>query len=377
MKRFVFILVFGSTLWAGIDWFGYYEGEIDWGKFPEQTFFFEYNKLRLDLDACPVEQIRISADVICKQFLGQTELNFLDYVDSQYRPDNIPVLPYCFSDTLYVDNLFLQLHHRLFDLTLGKQQISPGVGYAWNPSDIFNQKDLMDPTYEQTGVSAIRLSIPLAGRVSLQGILQPGHNWDETVQYYLFKSGLGRFDFSLVYGRSLYRETGLTGVLIWKRDLYGLNMAGELQGLGIHSEITMHRLDYQMNDLKYEYVLGTDYTFKNSLYLLVEYYHSDLGVTVAQTTLDDYLIYFAGERKSINRNYLFGLVLYPVTDLLDAGFFSIANCDDRSLVFIPQFTYRIFQNVEVIFMGTIFVGERGDEFGYQKLGARLRLRAYF
>ncbi|MCG2716555.1 MAG: hypothetical protein L6422_09830, partial [Candidatus Marinimicrobia bacterium] len=108
---------------------------------------------------------------------------FMDFINQKYWPvfptedgmglDTLSNMPYCFSDTLFIDNMFLEFHHKLFDLTLGKQQIAPGVGYAWNPTDIFNLKDLMDPTYENTGISAIKLSIPLAGRITLSGILQP------------------------------------------------------------------------------------------------------------------------------------------------------------------------------------------------------------
>ena len=31
---------------------------------------------------------------------------------------------------------------------MGKQQISLGTGYVWNPTDVFNIKELFDPTYE-------------------------------------------------------------------------------------------------------------------------------------------------------------------------------------------------------------------------------------
>jgi len=310
----------------------------------------------------------------------------MDFNDQKYWPE-IPLpdgsgsitlteFPYQLQDTLYIDNMFLEFHHKLFDLTLGKQQIAPGVGYAWNPTDIFNLQDLMDPTYENEGISAVTLSIPLSYRTTLSGILQPKNSWNETVQYYQLKSGIGQFDLSALYSRSQLSQTGLFGASVQTHDLYGFNLEGEMFGLGIRSEVATHRLDYSDN-LKYEYIIGADYTFKNSLYLLTEFYHSDLGAKTDQTAFDDYLVYFAGERKSLNQNYLFALAMYPLGDLLDISAFGIINLDDKSAVIAPQLMYRIFQDVELSIMGSWFVGDNTDEYGYQEHGARVRLRAYF
>ncbi|HCK98548.1 MAG TPA: hypothetical protein DHW42_00375 [Candidatus Marinimicrobia bacterium] len=386
MKRLLFLLIISASLLAGPDWFGYYEGEGDYGKLPGKSMYFGYNKLRLDMDTSPSDNIRISADLIYKEYNGQTNLNFLDFLDPGFRPvvpnsdmsgwDTLSYIPYALTDSLFIDNMFMEFHHKLFDLTLGKQQISPGVGYAWNPTDIFNLKDLMDPTYENTGISAIKLSIPLGYRTTLSGILQLQNSRDETVQYYQLKSGIGQFDLSAVYSRSQLTQTGLFATTVQTHDLYGMNLEGELFGIGVHTETAVHRLDYSDN-LKYETVVGINYTFENSLYLLTEYYHSDLGAKANQTAFDDYLIYFAGERKSLNQNYLFALAMYPMGDLLDVSIFGIANLDDKSAVIAPQLIYRIFQDVELSVMGNLFIGKDTDEFGYQEFGGRVRLRAYF
>ncbi len=387
MKKFILMLLISTTLFAGVDWFGYYEGEGDWGKTPDLSIYYGYNKLRLDMDSSPSDNIRISANLIYKQFNGQTSLNFMDFIHPTYYPvvpamdglglDTISYMPYTLVDTMFIDNMFLEFHHKLFDLTLGKQQISPGVGYAWNPTDIFNLKDIMDPTYENTGISAIKLSVSLASRINLTGILQPKQSWDETVQYYQIKAGIGQFDLSALYSRSQLIRTTLFGVSTNSHDLYGFNLEGELLGVGIRSEFASHRISYNNDNLQYEFILGADYTFKNSLYLLSEYYHNDLGSGAEQTSFTDYLVYYSGERKSINQNYLFTFTMYPLGDLLDISAFAIINLDDQSLVLAPQLVYRIFQDVEISLLGSGFIGEDTDEFGYQEMGARVRIRAYF
>lgn len=386
LKKIILLFLLTLSLSAQVSWFGYYEGEADYGRVPDLNIFYGYHKLRLDLDSSPSDNIRISANIIYKQFYGQRDLNFLDFLDPSYRPvvpnadlsgvDTLSYIPYTLTDSLFIDNMFLEFHHKLFDLTLGKQQISPGVGYAWNPTDIFNLKDLMDPTYENNGISTLKLSIPLGYRTTLSGILQPENSWDETVQYYQLKSGAGRFDISAVYSRSRLTQTGLFGASVQTHDLYGFNLEGDLRGMGIRTEIAAHRLDYSEN-LKYEYIIGADYTFKNSLYLLTEFYHSDLGAKPGQTGFDDYLFYYSGERKSLNQNYFFGLAMYPLGDLLDISAFGIINLDDKSAVVAPQLMYRIFQDVEISVLGSWFAGDATDEFGYQKFAARFRIRAYF
>lgn len=280
------------------------------------------------------------------------------------------------SDTIFIDNMFLEFHHQYFDITLGKQQLATGVGYAWNPTDIFNQKDLMDPTYENTGITAVRLSFPLGLRTTLSGIIRPANTWDETVRYYQLKSGIGRFYMSALYSRSQLILHGLIATTIQTHDLYGFNLEGDLLGAGIRTEIAAHRL-VSNEKLQYEYIVGGDYTFKNSLYCLAEYYHNDLGAKTSQTDINDYLFHYSGERKSLNQNYLFLLAMYPLGNLLDIAAFTILNMDDHSAVIAPQIVYRIFQNVELSLLASLFIGDSLDEFGYQQYGVRLRLRAYF
>ncbi|MCK5739078.1 hypothetical protein KAH55_07850, partial [bacterium] len=207
MNKIVFLLcIFCVTsIQAQVDWFGYYEAEADYADMPSNAVFFNYNKLRLDLGATPTDQISVGANVVARFFNGKTELNLLDYLPQKYHPimpdgNALEYFPYTLADTLFIDNVYLKLAHKYFDLTVGRQQISPGVGYTWNPTDVFNVKNVTDPTYEQTGVDALRLDIPLR-YVTLTAIVQPKTDLKKTTQYYQLKTCTGRFDWSVVYSR--------------------------------------------------------------------------------------------------------------------------------------------------------------------------------
>ena len=389
MRILIATTILITALFAQVDWYGYYEAEADYFSLPDNQLYFGYHKFRLDLDSAPTDRIRVSANLVSKYYSGTATFNFMEFIDQSYWPivpnmdpasSSLMILdelPYQLSDTLFLDNAYLDFHHDRFDLTLGRQQIPSGVGYAWNPTDLFNHKDLMDPTYEDTGVPATRIDVPFGMNMTFTGIVQPSNSWNNSTQYYQLKTGLGRFDLSLLYGKTAYSETGLFTAGNWDRELGGINLEGELLGLGARAELAVNRLDYDSDSPKYEFIIGGDYTFDNSLYLLGEFYHNDFGVKVDQTQFDDYLIFLAGQRKSLNQNYFFLMAMYPLGDLLAGSLFGIANLDDGSLAINPQLIYNIFEDVEISLLASVFVGEDRDEFGYQSAGLRLRLRAYF
>jgi hypothetical protein len=399
LRKLIIICLLTVTAFSKVYWYGYYETEFDGIVVPENKIYTNYHKFRLDMDVSPSNNIRIAGNIIYKRFEGETEYNYMNFLDPYYHtlrdeeghiisdplgnPIKIDNYSYELSDTLFFDNLFLELHHEYFDLIIGKQQLPTGTGYAWNPTDIFNKKDIFDPTYENRGVNALQLKIPVGVRYNLTGIIQPGENFENTTQYYEAKGWLGSFDISLTYARTQYDPTtisefaGLSRSSPMTRDLAGFGAEGELFGLGVRTEIAANRLDYNNNNLKYEYIMGADYTFRNSLYILGEYYHNDFGALPDQTGLFDYFNYFNYDIKSLNQNYAFGLIQYPITDLIDVSLYSIVNIDDKSSAINPKLIYRIYQDVELTLIGTYFYGDNRDEFGYQDYMARLRLRAYF
>lgn len=368
MKKLILIMLLFSLSFADLTWFGYYEFEGDYAKTPETDIYFDYNKLRLDFDTNPTENIHIGGNVVYKMYGGKNIMNISNFVDESFYSalpkSTVDAMNFEFNDTLFVDNLYMDFHHKFFELTVGRQQLPTGVGYAWNPTDIFNKKDIMDPTYEITGVDAVQLNVPVGSNLSIQGIIQPNKSFDKSNRFFQAKTWLPFADLSVVFAQTM------------QKDMYGLNLEGDLLGVGVRSEITVNDVDGP-GDTQYEYIVGADYTFENSLYILGEYLYNDFGAKEKETDIYDYLAYYDWQQKSLNRNYLFIMAMYPLTDLMDGSVMSIANLDDNSIVINPQIIYRVYQNVELTIIGNIFLGEKEDEFGYQDIGARVRLRAYF
>jgi hypothetical protein len=391
---YLLILAIVSQNIAQVDMYGYFESEGDYMMFEKDDFYFGYNKFRLDLLGISGEKVEVGTDIIYKNFNGKTTWNLMNFIPEKYCP--ISEYPYIMSDTLFLDNAYLQLEMNNFRIILGRQQISSGVGYAWNPTDIFNMKDIMDPTYEQTGVDAITVEIPVGLGGNFTGILQPKNNWDRTTKYIKYKHNIGQFDVSLSYGqkRKIFNYVNFIDSLSYdfSQEMYGANIVGELLGIGVWTEFGIYDHDLkdlmytstwrepnaiQENKFYYEYVIGMDYTFENSLYLMGEYFHTDFGVEKNANNFNHYMDYFQSNIHGLNKNYVFTNVMYPINGLITIGMFNIANLDDKSVVFNPQIKYLLSNNVEINFIGSIFYGDEDLEFGLQNYNFRLRLKAYF
>lgn len=399
---FLIILMLVSKNFANVDMFGYFESEGDYMMFENDDYYFGYNKFRLDLLGIPGDKVEVGADIVYKNFNGKTTWNLMNFIPEKHWPelsfspgDTLPILsdfPIEMKDTLFLDNVYLKLDFDKFRVLLGRQQISTGVGYAWNPTDIFNKKDIMDPTYEQTGIDAITMEIPIGLSGNFTGILQLKDNWENTTKYLKYKQNIGQFDISLSFGQRMREFNYLMGDFREKnfiQEMVGGNIVGEFLGLGVWSELGIYSNNYMdgINSLnlyyfdedKYynEYVVGIDYTFKNSLYIMGEYFHTDVGFEIDELYFDHYLNYFQSNVRGLNQNYLFTNVMYPLTDSFTIGAFNIANLDDQSVVFNPQIKYLLNNNVEINLIGSIFYGESDTEFGTQDYNFRLRLKAYF
>lgn len=413
LKILLSLLLMGDMADAGVNWFGYFESQADGAGLEKESILFGYNKLRLDLEANPGDNVRISSNINFQQLWGQTTFNLVNYLPEHLVPlvpraeeDPLQPLenfPYTLQDTFYLDNMFLQFYGKKFRLTLGKQQISPGTGYVWNPTDIFNVKDIMDPAYEQTGVKAIGLDIyPMAGH-SIFLALQPKEDIDHTTLYARIRQSMAALDLSLNIAQYVWSESGFYSELLipwkrmFKRFMTGADFSADIAGMGIHGEYAFNHLSH----LNYiyepqfeiifsnnrpgnfslghyiEYLIGLDYTFNNSLFVMAEYFHSDFGRKKEDQTFNDFVRYLSGSTRSLGRDYLFLQAMYPLTNLITAGVFSITNIDDKSSALNLQFSTTLGDNVETDIMGSVFFGDPDTEFGIQKGAGRLRIKVFF
>ncbi len=393
MIRKIFPFFLPLLLFAQTDFFGYIESEFDQLKFANQTYNYGYNKLRLDFETHPDDAVTIGANINIQKYFDNISWNLLDFLPINiwkpiFQPEDYPEerwiteFPIALLDTLYLDNVYLKAGYEHFDLTVGKHQISLGAGYAWNPTDIFNTKQLLDPTYEQTGVNAIRAEISIKGRTNLDVILAPGKDWEESVKMLKFKTGFGRFDMYGTIGQYDWQRTQFnpTTFMIDKqnnlRTVIGGSVVGELAGIGIWTEGAWNKME-NSNDFS-EVIVGCDYTFTNGLYIIMEYLRNQNGVSNRDNlNINHYLQYFMGETHSLMQDYLFGYINYPLNDFVQIGLLGFGNLNDNSVALNPQLLWNLFQDVDLTIMYSHSIGDDNTEFGLQDRGWRIRLRGYF
>jgi hypothetical protein len=381
------ILLVPALLVGQANIFGYFESEFDRLTISDQSYNYGYNKLRLDLDHTASEGVTFGANINIQRYYGNVQWNLLDFLpgeiwESIFQPLGIDEFPLTIADTLYLDNAYLRIHFNKGDVTIGKQQISLGVGYAWNPLDIFNTKILLDPTYEQTGVNGFRFEIPIKDRGKLDFIISPGSDWKNSTKMITGKLGFGRFDLIGTIGSynwqlsQLDLQTFQSRNVVQERLMTGGALVGELAGIGIWGEGAYNTLKDADNFT--EVLVGVDYTFENGLYCLAEfYYNGNASENSNALGLDNYIQYLNGETHSLLQTYTFLMWQYPLSDFVSVGMINFASLSDKSAALNPQLEWNAFEDVSISVLIGYYIGDENTEFGLQDWNGRIRVRAYF
>ena len=383
----VFLPVFA---FAQVEFLEYIETEYDRMNFDNQAYNFGYTKLRLDFESGR-NDVLIAGNINIQKYFGKTTWNMLDFLpnemwESAFNPPGTPDsslisdYPLAISDTLYLDNLYARLSFSKADITVGQQPLSLGSGYAWNPLDIFNSKDIMDPTYDQPGVMAFRIEIPFGDRNTFDAILAPAESWELAKKMVGLKSGVGRFDISMHWAQAnrlipYWRIVDYpdTNTHYKTMDYLGITTVGQIGDVGLWFEGVQTMGKWEHN----EFVFGSDYTFSTGTFFMVEYLYNTLGAEKNSTQFVNYMNYLMGETHSLNQNYSFFMIRHSMTDFISLGLFGIANLDDKSIILNPTVDWDIKEDVLLSLYYSQSIGEKDTEFGLQDSAIRLRIRAHF
>jgi hypothetical protein len=373
-----------------VEVFGYFETQVMGSQIKSDFYQLYNNKLRVDLQSMPSDQITFAANFDYITHHGKIEWNVLDFLSQDITakiPDEMKALYIIrFNDEKFLDNAYLKLSFKYFDLFAGKQQISLGTGYVWNPIDVFNIRDPLDPTYEQPGHNGVRLDIPLGNLYSLSLLYSPQDSWRNSGKLIKFKGNIGHFDYSLVaietrwllhdYTLFDYDRMNFTEIAE-KRQLLGTSIVGELLGLGVWTEFAYNIME-QSNKF-YEIVVGGDYTFDFQTYVMFELYRNTLAKADYKSyNLNDWMRLFSAEQKSVTRDQLYCYIQHPITDFSDLSISAIYSISDASVALVPTLRHSFSNNVEIFAYINFNFGKEGTAYAEsQGNGALVRARIYF
>src|SRR6056297_34388 len=379
-----FLFSFGSSISNAepVQIFGYFRSELT-ASDSESTGFMILNRLRLDFETSLSRKLYLAGNFNLIFYGGDDEGNFLNNI-----PDSISgsvpsglrnSFRYSFDDDMEWDNIFFQYRFERFDLTVGKQQINFGSGYAWNPTDVFNVKSLIDPGEEKSGHKALRIDYPLSLSSRFLFLYDLEDKYDDPGVLLQYKTNLGHFDYSITFAdRYLYRvDHNSFSTLRYRRKMAGLSVVGEAFGLGVWFEGAYNWIDG--NDNFYEFVVGWNYTWQNSFYLLVEYFHSTQGYSDSGNyDLNGWMRFISGEISSLSRDNLYLYCSYPWNDLTTVGLAVASSISDGSMVLIPTVEYSLFNDIYLEFFGAVNTGDEGTLFSRELgNGVLAKLTWYF
>ena len=387
----LFVILFSvASLSQTLQWSGYYEPQFAGMTVKDQYLQLVSNKLRVDLNADLSDRVSFGANFDYITYHGKTKWYILDFLTPSVTSEvpqgmeSFYILP--FSDRHFLDNAYIKLSFKHFDLTVGKQQISLGTGYVWNPTDVFNIKELFDPTYEQPGHNALRVDVPIGSMYTFTALFSPEDNWKNSAKLIQLKGRISHFDYTLIGIEKVWRfhdytQLGFENMVFLelpeKRQLLGASTAGELLGLGVWAEYAFNWMENSKNF--YELVVGTDYTFNFQTYVMVEYYRNTSGKTdYEQYNLNDWMRLITMEQKAISRDQVYTFIQHPATDLLTIGISTIYSLSDNSFALVPTLNYSLSDDVEIFAYLNFNFGREGKVFSKNMgNGGLIRVRVYF
>ena len=408
MRVLMLMLLLPFSVFAqGLDIYGYFEPQYMGAKLGDHFYHVASNKLRVDLAKSLGDNVTFGANFNYITFHGKTEWNILDYLPSHIAGTIPPQLENMFvfhfgdmvqqagpitqprPDRIFLDNAFLRLSYKKMDITVGKQQLGMGAGYTWNPTDLFNVKNVLDPTYEQPGHNAVRLEYQVHKKLGIDAMWSPGEEFEDSHLMIRLKSNISHFDFTLLAAQQNWQRSDFLNMLqpysSYRRSMFGGDFSGELLGLGIWGEggynIVKLKTGPGVAGVKdfWELVIGSDYTFNSGLYAMAEFYHASQAPDRWQDySLNDWLWYYSTETRALGRDNLFAMLLYPATDLLNIGIMLIENLGDGSATIAPNLTWSLFEDVELMLYLNYATGREGRAFASNLgSGGLARLRIYF
>jgi len=272
--------------------------------------------------------------------------------------------------SLWLDRLNIRFSNDWMDLTLGRQAITFGKAYFWNPLDVFLPFDprQFDRDYK-AGVDALRLDINLGNFSGLNVIGTLGHEIDITGEYVNDKNIASWYGSALLirYFTNLENwDISIQGGKVYGGYQLGGGVVGELNSLEIRLELAYLFTD-KTRALPHPYkgdlvedhltaVIGTGKRFENSLTIEGEYIYNGSG---DPKNLDSALVrYSNGTRFHLGRNLVGIMASYDFLPILSGKLAGIYSFSDLSCQVLPLLTYSVSDESDLLLGALLNFGRR-------------------
>ncbi|MBN2341550.1 MAG: hypothetical protein JXX29_14230 [Deltaproteobacteria bacterium] len=369
-----------------------------------QKHLYNYLQLRLDMDADLPGNIVLRSDGVIRLFAGDTSVSMGEIIPpgtaaqaTLADPRLAAVLQddYSFEDRAYLDNAYVKIPVGAFGVTLGKQPLGQGAGYVWNPTDLFTQKEMLDPSYQQEGVISVKLTVPM-GRAFMELITAPDNGFHYWTSGGRLQFPLGSFQFSAVgyYARAQFIDmeqsmdaveaamiagASLEDAVVvenHKRLLFGGDMVVDIEGVRLWTEAAYNYLPSKADWLEVEG--GLEYFFPFETHFLFEYfYYGRAPVSHGGSySLNGWVNVLDGNFKMLGRHFVFESIEHPIADYWSLGVSSFQGFSDGSAIVEADLKWDFLQDAQLWLMAATGIGGRED-FLTNSFQSWLRLTVFY
>lgn len=345
--------------------------------------------------AANLTRLRLSPELLYRDILDvkidyDNELIASNYGDTLYfksfwRPvkynDFLPLTwePYNGEKAYYrtkIHRAYVKVSIDYFTATVGRQQIRFGSGKLWNPLDILNP---ISPTFlegvdEQKGTDAIKLDF------------FPDDKSEVTLIYDMKKSNNKIEHFNMRDCNYILRaktsiestDIAVLGGYVTRRGLAGFDFAAILFGGMLRGSLIVSQAGepyLQQTDPWYPIIYmipgknddvgvffqanaGYEYTFKEGVYFLLEYFYNQKAVDYNKDLKTAYylsqfnvmdqrtFLQLANQFLTVNQHYIALALGYDFHPLVRGDFFTIADIQGQGIFWSPSVKINAYENLD-------------------------------
>lgn len=268
-----------------------------------------------------------------------------------------------------IDRINLQFSKGKLDVRVGRQRINWGINMVWNPNDIFNTFNYYDFDYvERPGCDAVRMQYYTGVSSSVEGAVKVDAD-DRITAAAMYKFNRWNYDFQVMGG------------LMTDDVVLGAGWTGYIKDAGFTGEGSYFRDKNRFADTSGVFVFsaGANYTFRNSLFIHGSFLYNSNGTTGKAGWGNSIIVLRDLSPKTFSpaRYSLLAQVSYPITPLIQGDISSILNPNDGSFFVGPNLNISLSDNITLLVMAQLFIGEDGTEFGNNGQLYYLRLKWSF
>ena len=273
--------------------------------------------------------------------------------------------------SMWLDRFNLKASLAKADIVAGRQPITFGKAYFWNPLDSFLPFDprQFDRDYK-AGVDALRMDVPFGSFTGINLVGVAGRQLDYSGKYVdhgtlnasWYGSAILAGTFTTLQGWDL----AVQGGKIYGGYQLGGGLVGEIGPVETRAEAAYFwaqdseplpsPLEGDLVEDSFTGVVGFGHRFENSLTLEIEYFYNGAGDS---NDLDASFVRFAsGNILQMSRHLTGFLISYEFIPIITGQFTTLYSWEDPSAQIQPILTWSVSNNTDLMLGASINFGDR-------------------